>query len=233
MHMTLGQRIYSLRREQKLSQETLAEKMNVSRQAVSKWENDLSAPDTENLILLARLLETDVEFLATGQLTEDMETELLPEPIEQPKPPREKKERKRLVSLMLAVSLILNLFLFGMLRYEQQNEELLEQYCRSCAYAAKERFADYAHDGKDTDYWQGVAEFRGYMQAYHFLMEDRGGGDYIWLSRLYTSLLFDQDKITENIEQLRKVMRLLSEEIYGIQGFTELSRLNNEIEHGQ
>lgn len=230
--MTLGQRIYSLRREQKLSQETLAEKLHISRQAVSKWENDLSAPDTENLILLAQLLGTDVEFLATGQLTEDMETEPLPEPWPQQNPPRPKRDRRALISLLLVLSILLNLFLFGMLRYERQNEELLEQYCRSCAYAAKERFADYAHDGKDTDYWQGMAEFRGYMQSYHFLMEENGGGDYPWLSRLYASLLFDKDKVTENIEQLRKVLRLLSEDIYGIRGFTELSRLNNEIEHG-
>ena len=40
--------------------------MGVSRQAVSKWENDQTAPDTINLIRLADVLETDTEYLATG-----------------------------------------------------------------------------------------------------------------------------------------------------------------------
>lgn len=44
----------------------MAKAMNVSRQAVSKWENDQTAPDTVNLIRLADLLGTDSEYLATG-----------------------------------------------------------------------------------------------------------------------------------------------------------------------
>lgn len=43
--------------------------MDVSRQAVSKWENDLAAPDTIRLIQLADALNTDVEYLATGRRT--------------------------------------------------------------------------------------------------------------------------------------------------------------------
>ena len=78
--MTLGKRISTLRRDKKLSQESMAEILGVSRQAVSKWENDLASPDTENLIALAGLLEVDVEFLATGQITEDMESDPIPEP---------------------------------------------------------------------------------------------------------------------------------------------------------
>ena len=65
--MTNGQRISELRKSYGYSQEYLAEKMNVSRQAVSKWEQDLSAPDTYNLIALAELLDVSVEYLATGK----------------------------------------------------------------------------------------------------------------------------------------------------------------------
>ena len=64
--MTVGERIASLRKERNLSQGELAKLMDVSRQAVSKWENDLSAPDTIKLIQLADALDTDVEYLATG-----------------------------------------------------------------------------------------------------------------------------------------------------------------------
>lgn len=64
--MAIGERISELRRERGLSQAQLAKQLDVSRQAVSKWENDLAAPDTIKLIQLADFLDTDVEYLATG-----------------------------------------------------------------------------------------------------------------------------------------------------------------------
>lgn len=64
--MSIGQRITDLRKAQNLSQGALAEQLDVSRQAVSKWENDLSIPDTAKLIELSEVLHTDVQYLATG-----------------------------------------------------------------------------------------------------------------------------------------------------------------------
>ena len=68
--MSVGDRISKLRKEQNISQGNLADAVGVSRQAVSKWENGLSLPDSGNLILLAEVLCTDVEYLTTGRITE-------------------------------------------------------------------------------------------------------------------------------------------------------------------
>lgn len=65
--MSIGERIQELRKKCNISQSQLAKIMDVSRQAVSKWENDLTAPDTIKLIQLADILDTDVEYLATGK----------------------------------------------------------------------------------------------------------------------------------------------------------------------
>ena len=65
--MSLGERISILRKDNHISQVQLANMLNVSRQAVSKWENDQSAPDTVKMIHLADILNTEVEFLATGK----------------------------------------------------------------------------------------------------------------------------------------------------------------------
>lgn len=65
--MSIGERITSLRKEANLSQGKLASLLEVSRQAVSKWENDQATPDTLKLIQLADVLKTDVEYLATGR----------------------------------------------------------------------------------------------------------------------------------------------------------------------
>ena len=65
--LTLGRRIQALRREHALTQEQLAERMGVTAQAVSKWENDLSCPDIMSLPLLAKELHTTVDTLLTGE----------------------------------------------------------------------------------------------------------------------------------------------------------------------
>ena len=67
--MSIGQRITQLRQTTKMSQNQLAKEMEVSRQAVSKWENDLSVPDSMNMIRLAEILDTDIEYLTTGRKT--------------------------------------------------------------------------------------------------------------------------------------------------------------------
>ena len=67
--MSVGERIAELRKKRDMSQFDLAKAMSVSRQAVSKWENGLNSPDTVKLIQLADVLDTDVEYLATGRNT--------------------------------------------------------------------------------------------------------------------------------------------------------------------
>lgn len=63
----VGERISDLRRGRGLSQGQLADILGISRQAVSKWESGQSSPDTLNLIRLADVLDTEVEYLATGK----------------------------------------------------------------------------------------------------------------------------------------------------------------------
>lgn len=64
--MSIGERIIQLRSQMNMSQGQLAQTLGVSRQAISKWENDQSSPDTLHLIKLADILDTEVEYLATG-----------------------------------------------------------------------------------------------------------------------------------------------------------------------
>ena len=65
--MSIGERITELRKQQNISQGQLAQALDVTRQAVSKWENDLSVPDALKMIHLADLLDTDIEYLSTGR----------------------------------------------------------------------------------------------------------------------------------------------------------------------
>ena len=88
MDKTLGKRIAELRKKKGLKQETLAEKLAVSPQAVSKWENDLSCPDISVLPQLADILGVTIDQLLTGND---------PAPIVHLSSPKEKKDIKDMV----------------------------------------------------------------------------------------------------------------------------------------
>lgn len=61
--MTFGEKIKDARKTAGLSQEQFAEKMNVSRSAVAKWETDKGMPDINNLKVMAQLLNVSVDYL--------------------------------------------------------------------------------------------------------------------------------------------------------------------------
>lgn len=63
--MTLGEKIYKLRTEKGISQETMANDLYVSRQAVSKWETDSSVPDLDKIKLLADYFEISIDELVS------------------------------------------------------------------------------------------------------------------------------------------------------------------------
>lgn len=96
--MSIGKRIAEQRKRNNLSQEYIAEKLEVSRQAVSKWERDLTNPDTGNLIKLAELLNVSVEYLATGK-TEP------PSCTEKPQKPQFHTKKKQILFMAIALGL--------------------------------------------------------------------------------------------------------------------------------
>ena len=61
--MTLGEKIFRLRTEQGLSQETFGEKLGVSRQSVSKWETDQSVPELDKIVAISELFEVTTDYL--------------------------------------------------------------------------------------------------------------------------------------------------------------------------
>lgn len=69
--MTFGEKLQALRKARGWSQEELATQINVSRQALSKWESGASVPDTENVVALSRLfgVSTDYLLLENGETT--------------------------------------------------------------------------------------------------------------------------------------------------------------------
>ena len=65
--MKIGDKIYKLRKENNLSQEELANKLNVSRQTVSKWELGDSCPDFDKIVPLCDIFNISTEELLRGK----------------------------------------------------------------------------------------------------------------------------------------------------------------------
>ena len=82
--MTFGEKLQSLRQRAGMSQDQLAERLEVSRQAVSRWERDETMPETDKVVALADIFSVTTDYL------------LRPQPesaaAEPEKPPREQKD---------------------------------------------------------------------------------------------------------------------------------------------
>ena len=79
MEMTIGKRIAALRREKNLKQDDLAQMLEVSPQAVSKWENDQTCPDISLLPKLAKILGVSVDELLSDKQELQPVVTLVPE----------------------------------------------------------------------------------------------------------------------------------------------------------
>ena len=64
--MTMADRIQALRKAKGISQEELADRLGVSRQAISKWESEQSSPDLDKIILLSDYFEVTTDYLLKG-----------------------------------------------------------------------------------------------------------------------------------------------------------------------
>ena len=73
--MSLSENLQNLRKMKNMSQEELAEKLNVSRQAVSKWESGNGYPETEKIISICEVFDCSMDELVKGKITEDIKSE--------------------------------------------------------------------------------------------------------------------------------------------------------------
>lgn len=108
--MKLEENLVRLRKEHGLSQNDLAEKLNVSRQAVSRWEQGAAMPSTDNLIYLSKLYGITLDALIYGEEKTELELNQEPEtasaPAAAPKRPNGIWNVKRLLFLILYMVLV-------------------------------------------------------------------------------------------------------------------------------
>lgn len=104
----LSEKIYSLRRKSGLSQEQLAEKIGVSRQAISKWEGGLSTPELEKLKALSEFFHVSID-----ELTSDQAADVFPDHTGPEAPAADSRGRGVKIGICLCLIGAICLILFG------------------------------------------------------------------------------------------------------------------------
>ena len=108
--MNLADRIQYLRKQKGYSQEELADKVGVSRQAVSKWESEQSTPDLEKVITMSELFEVTTDYILKG-------IEPLPKDVTQQK----KKPNASIFSVAGTAFNLIGVIASAMIWYDKQN----------------------------------------------------------------------------------------------------------------
>ena len=108
--MTFGEKLLNLRRARNWTQEELAEKIGVTRQALSKWEANAALPDTKNVVALAKLFGVTADYLLCEDEGREAETNARPPRSELRRVPWQKLAGWILFAIglagMLAISLL-------------------------------------------------------------------------------------------------------------------------------
>ena len=137
--MNFAEKMIELRRQQNLSQQDLADRLGVSRQAVSRWETGAVQPTADSVRGLAQVLQVSTDYLLNDDLddpTPPRSPQPAPTPQEEPKPAR--KHRKWLLALaaLVAVAAIAGTALYHKWKEDQpvsiydMNRETAEESIR-------------------------------------------------------------------------------------------------------
>lgn len=127
--MKLEEKLAALRKEKGLSQLKLAEMMNVSRQAVSRWEAGAAVPSTDNLKYLGRLYDVPLEYLLHDDAPELTRANLEPDEEKSSYANEIKKKSRRIAAVLIALGIlvvVLCVILFGNKEEEPIHMEEIE-----------------------------------------------------------------------------------------------------------
>ena len=118
--MTFGEKLQALRKSRGWSQEQLAERIAVSRQAVSKWESGAAVADTENVVELSRLFGVSTDYLLHDDYTDDGDI-----PAVKSRETQLKKQKNREMAMMVLIGVEALAFFWQLMGFLVYNSVLI------------------------------------------------------------------------------------------------------------
>lgn len=108
--MTIAEKITKLRKEKGWSQEDFAEKLYVSRQAISRWENGTALPDAQNVLQISKLFHVTTDYLLNDDYESDTDIPAVQNATKETEDLFSKKKRLHLISaICFTISVICSL----------------------------------------------------------------------------------------------------------------------------
>ena len=135
--MTVGERIQDLRKKKGFSQEKLAEYLNMSRQAVAKWEQNVCEPNLDCLARMSDLFGVDLDYLIRGKASEEVKPDNVVREketliIKEKDNLLDKKDIILLITLITSTAVFIGLFIYALLNplYYDQKTSFVWWYVR-------------------------------------------------------------------------------------------------------
>ena len=123
--MSLAEKMIELRKQNGLSQQDLADRLGVSRQAISRWETGAVQPTADSVRGLAQVLQVSTDYLLNDELddpTPPRSPQPEPTPQEEPKPARKRRKWLLALAALVAVALLVLVTAAGTAYYLQWKE---------------------------------------------------------------------------------------------------------------
>lgn len=214
--MRFDERLIELRKTKGYNQEQLAEKVGVSRQAVSKWETGDAQPDFSKLIALADALETDLDLLCGREV-------VCKNGIATPK--KASKRNVKLVSIYIILALVI--FVAGIFAGSLFSIDEQPPISQSTVSVSGVKFAKMAEEGKVN--YQFVPSISGDDCRYTLLLQDEDGKKEEFSvtckngkcagvlkldsTKIYTATIVIHKRDTKHIVPIVKSLRLNKKEV--------------------
>ena len=124
--MSLAEKMIELRKQNGLSQQDLADRLGVSRQAISRWETGAVQPTADSVRGLAQVLQVSTDYLLNDELddpTPPRSPQPVPTPQEEPKPARKRRKWLLALAALVAVALLVLVTAMGTMAYLRWEED--------------------------------------------------------------------------------------------------------------
>jgi len=133
-------------------------------------------------------------------------------------------------NMAIVVLVITTVVFAGLWMYEKNDRSELEQLCQISAAAAWRGFSEYQETGADGHYWEGVANFRAFLNSW-VAVEGETPAEYSWFNSVYGFMVLSPEKVQACMDELLTAMEIVGTDYTNPNGPLRISELNNLLIH--
>ncbi len=140
--------------------------------------------------------------------------------------------KKHIWIIGLVIMAVLSVSCFMFWRQASIEHTEMVNLCQASVYQSLESFKEYSTKGDDYLYIYGVAEFKSFMNAYHYLNNNIGNPEYLYCNIIYGEMALNPERVQENMQGVIKALAILAEDYTDPNGYIRLNELGNLLRYG-